>query len=93
MAAESVTASKSSNFINETNIKNLINNVYLKKTLKNLFNEFNPKYERVYHTVLKGQSLGNIFDKYSVNKNEIELVKKSLAKKYKISNLIQLIFF
>ena len=73
--------------INQTNIKNLINNVYFKKTLKNLFNEFNPKYERVYHTVLKGQSLSNIFDKYSVNKNEIELVKKSLAKKYKISNL------
>ena len=73
--------------INETNIKNLINNVYFKKTLKNLFNEFNPKFERVYHTVLKGQSLSNIFDKYSVNKNEIELVKKSLAKKYKISNL------
>ena len=73
--------------INETNIKNLINNVYFKKTLKNLFNEFNPKYERVYHNVLKGQSLSNIFDKYSINKNEIELVKKSLAKKYKISNL------
>ena len=48
--------------INETNIKNLINNVYFKKTLKNLFNEFNPKYERVYHNVLKGQSLSNIFD-------------------------------
>ena len=73
--------------INETNIKNLINNVYFKKTQKNLFNQFNPKHERIYHNVSKGQSLSNIFDKYSVNKNEIELVKKSLAKKYKIGNL------
>ena len=73
--------------MHETNIKNLVNNVYLKKTLKNLFNQFNPKYERIYHNVLKGQSLSNIFEKYSVSKNELELVKKSLVKKYKISNL------
>ena len=55
--------------MNETNIKNLVNNIYFKKTLRNLFNQFNPKYERVYHNVLKGQSLSNIFDKYSINKN------------------------
>ena len=73
--------------LNETNIKNLINNVYFKKSLGNLFNQFNPKYERVYHNVLKGQSLSNIFDKYSLNKNELELVKKSLVKKYKITSL------
>ena len=73
--------------INNANIKNLINNVYFKKTLGNLFNQFNPKYERVYHNVLKGQSLSNIFEKYSVNKNELELVKKSLVKKYKVSSL------
>ena len=66
--------------LNETNIKNLVNNVYFKKTLGNLFNQFDPKYERIYHNVLKGQSLSNIFDKYSLNKNELELVKKSLLK-------------
>ena len=73
--------------MNETNIKNLVNNIYFKKTLRNLFNQFNPKYERVYHNVLKGQSLSNIFEKYSVSNNELELVKKSLIKKYKISGL------
>ncbi len=73
--------------INEANIKNLINNIYFKKTLENLFNQFNPKYERVNHNVLKGQSLNSIFEKYSVSKNELDLVKKSLVKKYKINNL------
>ena len=73
--------------ISETNIKNLINNIYFKKTLSNIFNQFQPKYEQIEHTVLNGQSLSNIFDKYSVNKNELELVKKSLIKKYKINNL------
>ena len=72
---------------NETNIKNLINNVYFKKTLTNIFNQFDPKYQKINHNVLKGQSLSNIFDKYSVNKNELELIKKSLVKKYKINNL------
>ena len=73
--------------INETNIKNLINNVYFKKTLTNIFSQFDPKYEKINHNVLKGQSLSNILDKYSVNKNELELVKKSLVKKYKVNNL------
>ena len=72
---------------NETNIKNLINNVYFKKTLANIFNQFDPKYEKINHNVSKGQSLSNIFDKYSVNKGELQLVKKSLIKKYKINNL------
>ena len=32
---------------NETNIRNLLNNIYFKKTLLNIFNQFEPKYERV----------------------------------------------
>ena len=73
--------------INETNIKNLLNNIYFKKTLTNIFNQFEPKYERVEHLIIKGESLSNIFEKYSVNKDELELVKKSLNKKFKINNL------
>ena len=72
---------------NKTNIKNLVNNVYFKKALTNIFNQFDPKYQRINHIVLKGQSLSNILDKYSVSKNELELVKKSLIKKYKVNNL------
>ena len=36
---------------NETNIRNLVNNIYFKKTLGNLFNQFDPKYEKIYHNV------------------------------------------
>ena len=73
--------------VNETNIKNLINNIYFKKTLTSIFDQLNPKFERVNHIVLKGQSLSNILEKYSVNKNELKLIQKSLIKKYKINNL------
>ena len=73
--------------VNEIKIKNLINNIYFKKTLTSIFNQLNPKFERVNHIVLKGQSLSNILEKYSVNKNELKLIQKSLIKKYKINNL------
>ena len=72
---------------NETNIKNLINNIYFKKTLSSIFDQVKPKYQRVNHVVLKGQSLSNIFEKYSINKDELKIIRKSLIKKYKINNL------
>ena len=70
----------------ETNIKNLINNIYFKKTLSSIFDQLKPKYQRVSHVVLKGQSLSNIFEKYSVKNDELELIKKILIKKHKINN-------
>ena len=51
--------------INENNLKNLINNIYFKKTLTNIFDQFEPKYESIDHIITKGQSLSNIFEKYS----------------------------
>ena len=73
--------------LNETNLKNLINNIYFKKTLSNLFNQFEPKYQKIEHIISKGESLSNIFEKYSISADELELVEKSLVKKNKIYNL------
>ncbi len=73
--------------VNETNIKNLINNIYFKKTLSSIFDQLNPKFERINHIVLRGQSLSNILEKYSVNNNELKLIQKSLIKKFKVNNL------
>ncbi len=73
--------------IKEANIKNLVNNLYFKKTLTSVFDKFEPKYQKVNHIVLKGDSLSNIFEKYSLNEGELELVKKSLIKKNRINNL------
>ena len=71
----------------DRNIKNLINNIYFKKTLSNIFENLEPKYEKIDHVILKGDSLTNILKKYSVKSNEIELIKESLTKKYKINSL------
>ena len=73
--------------LNETHLKNLINNIYFKKTLSNLFNQFEPKYQKIEHIISKGESLSNIFEKYSISADELELVENSLVKKNKIYNL------
>ncbi len=73
--------------LNENNLKNLINNIYFKKTLSNLFNQFEPKYQKIEHIISEGESLSNIFEKYSITADDLELVKKSLVKKDKIFNL------
>ena len=71
----------------DRNIKDLINNIYFKKTLSNIFENLEPKYEKIEHIILKGDSLTNILKKYSVKSNEIELIKESLTKKYKTNSL------
>ena len=73
--------------IDETNIKNLVNNIYFKKTLTNVFNLLEPKYEKVEHIISEGETFSNILKKYSVDNDELELIKRSLVKKYKINNL------
>ena len=50
--------------INEAKIKNLINNLYFKKTLFNIFNQLEPKHQKIDHIITKGETLTNIFEKY-----------------------------
>ena len=59
---------------------NLINNIYLKKTLNNVFNNLEPKYKKINHKVKSGETFDKIFNSYSINKNEIIKVKKNLSK-------------
>ena len=73
--------------INEAKIKNLINNLYFKKTLFNIFNQLEPKHQKIDHIISKGETLTNIFEKYSVRNKEVELVRKKLIEKNKINNL------
>ncbi len=69
------------------NVVNFINNLYLKKTLNSIFDEFEPKYKKVDHIVLKGDNFNKIFSKYSIDQKEIDLLKKKLKKIYDVDNL------
>ncbi len=67
--------------------KNLINNVYLKKTLNNALNNLEPKFKKINHRVSEGETFGNILKEYQVRDVEIEEIKKKLLKKVNINKL------
>ena len=60
---------------------NLINNVYFKKTVLNVFSHLNSKFRKINHIVSEGENLKQILSKYKINENEIikiiELLKKT----------------
>ncbi len=69
------------------NYKNTIDNVYLKKTFNHLFDNLEPKFKKINHSVSAGETFNNILEKYSVQKKEINEIKKKLIKKVNLNKL------
>ena len=60
---------------------NFIDNVYLKKTLKHLVSNLDPKYKKIKHQIKSGETFDEILENYSIEKKEILKIKRSLKKK------------
>ena len=73
--------------INNQNVENFVDNIYLKKTLNYLINNLEPKYKKISHKVKSGETFDKILDNYSIDKEEIILIKKNLIKKFNINKL------
>ena len=71
---------------NET-LNNLIQNIYLKKSLNHIVDNLEPKYEKINHKVKQGETFDKILENYLIDKLEIEKIKKSLQKKININKL------
>ena len=69
------------------NYSNLINNIYFQKNLENIINNLEPRYQKIEHKILKGETFDKILNKYKVPKEEIKKIKKKLSKKNKLNNL------
>ncbi len=69
------------------NYKNLLNNVYLKKTVYHFFDNLEPKFKKISHKVSPGETFDNILEEYSVSKSEISEIKKKLSKKINLNKL------
>ena len=67
----------------QNNYKNTINNVYFKKTINHLFNNLEPKYKKIEHKILPGETFDNILSSYFVEDDEIGEIKKKTLKKGK----------
>ena len=78
------------NYNNKTssqNYNNFIENVYLKKTLNYIINNFEPKYKKINHKIKSGETFDKILDNYLINKKEIIIIKKELLNKVNINKL------
>ena len=79
-----------SNYFNNLKHKlnnNLLNNVYLKKTLNEIVINLEPKFKKYNHRVKSGETFNTILENYSIDKKEIDELKKNLLKKVNINKL------
>ena len=66
---------------------NFINNIYLKKTLKEIVNNLEPKYKKYDHKIKSGETFDKILNSYSIDKQQIIAIKENLLKKININKL------
>ena len=59
----------------------IFNNLYFQKTVKNVFDNFSPKYLNIIHVVVPNDSVNSIFKKYDIGDNEIKLITEKLKSK------------
>ena len=67
--------------------KQIIENVYFKKTINHFFNKLEPRFKKISHKVEIGETFDIILENYSINKNEVEILKKKLSKKVNLNKL------
>ena len=69
------------------NYKDIINNIYFKKSINHIFNNLSPRYKVINHKVLQGEAFDKILKSYSVPDKEIAKIKKVLNSNYNLNNL------
>ena len=63
------------------NYKQIIENIYFKKTINHFFDRFEPRFKKISHKIELGDTFDNILNKYGVKKSEIIIIKKKTFKK------------
>jgi murein DD-endopeptidase MepM/ murein hydrolase activator NlpD len=69
------------------NYKDIINNIYFKKTSNHFFNKLEPRFKKINHRVSPGETFDSILEQYSIKKSEISVIKKLLFKKINLNKL------
>ena len=69
------------------NYKNILNNVFFKKTINHLVNNLEPKFKKIDHKISLGETFVGILENYSISQAEIKEIKKKLSKKININKL------
>ena len=69
------------------NYKEIVDNIYFKKTLNHIFSKFEPRFKKISHKIELGDTFDTILNQYGVKKDEIIIIKKKLSKKINLNNL------
>jgi len=69
------------------NYKQIIENVYFKKTINHFFNKLEPRFKKISHKVEIGETFDSILENYSIDKKEVEILKKKLSKNVNLNKL------
>ena len=72
--------------INE-NYKDVINNIYFQKSVKQIFDNLIPRYKSIEHKISSGETFDKILNNYSISSEEILKIKKNLNSDYNLNNL------
>ena len=64
-----------------------IDNIYFKKTLKQIADNLEPKFKKIKHKIKTGETFDKILENYSIEKNKKKKIKNSKKKKIKINKL------
>ena len=72
--------------INE-NYKDVINNIYFQKSVKQIFDNLIPRYKSIEHKISSGETFDKILNNYSISNEEILEIKKNLNFDYNLNNL------
>ena len=73
--------------INNETYNNVVDNIYLKKTLNHIIDNLDPKYKKIKHKIKSGETFNKILENYSIEKKEILKIKNSLQKKVNLNKL------
>ena len=73
--------------VNYNTYYDIIDNVFLKKTLNHIIKNLEPKYKKIRHKIKAGETFDKILKDYSIEKKEIDKIKNSLKKKVNINKL------
>ena len=63
------------------NYKEIVENIYFKKTLNHIFSKFEPRFKKVSHKIELGDTFDSVLNEYGVKIDEITIIKKNYQKK------------
>ncbi len=71
----------------QNNFSETINNIYFKKTVSHFLNKLEPKFKKIRHQIIEGETFDSILNQYLIDKNEIRNLKGKLSEQINLNNL------